>query len=79
MLSKLRWHNTKKNLNHTIAGALINCFNCPNVSDAEDGIEIAQEIKKKSKLYKSHWGFIRKNAKVKQFQLLDADYVTDFP
>ena len=42
-------------LNHTIvdfriAGALINCFHCPTLSDAEDGIEIAQEMKKRVKL-----------------------------
>jgi hypothetical protein len=44
-------------LNHTIfdlriAASLIICFYCQSISDAEDGKEIAQEIKK-SKYEKS--------------------------
>ena len=61
-----------------IACALINCFYTRKLSDIEDSIEIAQEMKKNISKKNELEKYFKKSAK-NLFELLDTSTLNDFP
>ena len=61
-----------------IACALINCFYTRKLSDIEDSIEIAQEMKKNVSKKNELEKYFKKSAK-NLFELLDTSTLNDFP